>query len=462
MIRFLNIYLPARTLLLGISEAVLVCLVFTLATVIRMGRDAELLLTDENGLLKIVVVAGIYLLCMYYLDLYDSRILNSRHEVLTRLLQVIGLGSVILALLYYGYPEAQLGRGIFLVGVILVIPVLMLWRELFLHLVSSTHLSEKTVIVGHGPLAKAVSEEVQKRPELGLDLIGWVDVSRNGFAMDGLPYIGELSALPELVRRHRVGRVVVAMEDRRGQLPMDDLLVLKSKGTIVQDATDVYESVTGKLPVASLRPAWLLFTPGFQRRRRIIWYKQCVSFMLSLISIIAGLPLFIIIAIAINLDSKGPVIFQQPRVGKDGKLFNLFKFRTMINGADANGKHKPATDGDERFTRVGRWLRRTRLDELPQLYNILRGDMHFVGPRPFVRDQEEECVGQIPFYRQRWAVKPGVTGWAQINRGYCATLEDNIDKAAYDLYYIKHMSVGLDLLIMFQTVKTVLLGRGSR
>jgi sugar transferase (PEP-CTERM system associated) len=462
VIRVLNIYIPARTLLLGMSEVVLVCLAFMLAVVLRLGKDARPILTGENGLLKIALMAGIYLLCMYYLDLYDPRIVSSRHQVLTRLLQVVGVGTVILSLIYYAYPGAQLGKGTFLLGLVLLFPALIVWRELFLHLVNSAHLSEKMVIVGHGPMAQAVSDEVQRRPETGLDVIGWVDVSKNGFAMKGLPYIGELSALQELVERHKVSRIVVAMEDRRGQLPMDDLLALKLQGAIVQDGADIYESVTGKVPVASLRPGWLLFTPGFQRPRKLYWYKQLVSFTVSLIALIVGLPLFIIIAIAVKLDSKGSVIFRQGRIGKNGKLFNLFKFRTMIDNADGDGKARPATDDDERFTRVGRWIRRTRLDEIPQLYNILRGDMHFVGPRPFVRDQEEECVRQIPFYRQRWAVKPGVTGWAQINRGYCATLEDNIDKAAYDIYYIKHMSVGLDLLILFQTVKTVLLGRGSR
>jgi len=462
LIRVLNIYVPARTLLLGLSETVLVCLAFMLAAALRLGRDVHPLMAEENGLAKIAVMSGVYLLCMYYLDLYDSRILSSRHEVLTRLLQVVGVGTVILALIYYAYPKAQLGRGIFILGLLLLFPTLILWRELFRRIVSSVHLSEKMVIVGHGPLAGEVSDEVRQRPELGMDVIGWVDVSRNGFAMRGLPYLGDLDTLSDLVDRHQVSRIVVAMEDRRGQLPMDDLLALKLRGAVVQDGADVYESVTGKVPVTSLRPGWLLFTSGFQRPGRLYWYKQLVSFIVSLIALTVGLPLLILIAIAIKLDSKGPVIFRQQRIGKNGRPFNLFKFRTMIDGADADGKHRPATDGDERFTRVGRWLRRTRLDEMPQLYNILRGDMHFVGPRPFVRDQEEECVRQIPFYRQRWAVKPGVTGWAQINRGYCATLEDNIEKAAYDIYYIKHMSVGLDLLILFQTVKTVLLGRGSR
>jgi len=462
VIRFLNVYFPARTLLLGVSEVVLVCLAFSLAAVLRMGRDADLLFADNYGILKIVVLAAIYLLCMYYLDLYDSTILSNRAEVLTRLLQVVGLGSVLVALLYYAYPNAQLGKGVFVLGLLLVIPALMGWRELFLHLVSSSRLCERALIIGHSSLAQELNHEIQKRPELGLDLVGWVDVSRNGSAMSGIPYMGELDQLSEVVRQYRVSRIILAMEDRRGKLPIDELLTLRSEGAIVQDGTDLYETVTGKIPLHSLRSGWLLFSSSFHGSRKFFLYKRCVSFVLASLSLIVAFPLLVVVAIAIKLDSKGPVIFRQQRVGKDGKIFNLYKFRTMIDRADKDGDHRPAQKDDDRFTRVGAWLRRTRIDELPQLYNILMGDMHYVGPRPFVPNQEEECVREIPFYRQRWEVKPGVTGWAQINRGYCATIEDNIDKAAYDLYYIKHMSIGLDLLILFQTVKTVLLGRGSR
>lgn len=462
MIRLLNVDFPARTVLLGVSEVVLVCLAFALAVFVRMGPDANLLFADEHGLLKIGIAASIYLLCMYYLDLYESRILGSPHEVMTRQLQVLGLGSVILAILYYVYPEAQLGRGVFLLGLLLMIPFLLLWRELFRRLVKSLRLSEKTLIVGHGPLAKALTREVLSRPEVGLDLVGWVDVSKNGFAMDGLPYLGEISALPEVARQQRIGRVVIAMEDRRGNLPIDDLLALRSGGAVVQEGLDLYESVTGKIPLNSLRQGWLLFSSSLHASRKFLLCKQAFSLGLSLFGLLVSLPLLVVIAIAIKVDSKGPVLYCQKRVGKDGKKFTLYKFRTMIDGADADGEHRPAQSNDDRFTRVGRWLRRTRLDEVPQMFNILRGNMDFVGPRPFVPSQEEECARKIPFYSQRWAVKPGVTGWAQINHGYCATMEDNTEKAAYDLYYIKHMSIGLDLLILFRTVKTVLLARGSR
>ena len=462
MIRLLNVYFPARTVLLGVSEVALVCIAFTMAVIARFGRDADLVLEDEHGIYKIALVACIYLLSMYYLDLYDTKVLRNRHEILTRLLQVVGLGGVILAIVYYLYPDAQLGRSVLLIGLGVAAPLLVLWREAFLWMLNSFDFSEKTLIVGHSPLALALNREIRTRRELGLDTVGYVDAADGGWTISGLPFLGVLEELADLITRHRVTRVIVAMADRRGKLPLDQLLSLKTKGLVVEDGADLYENVTGKIQLDALRPAWLLFSPGFRVSRALLAYKRALSLSVSLICLIAFSPLLVIVAIAVKLDSKGPAIYRQSRVGKDGNLFYLYKFRTMFDGADANGNHLPAVENDERFTRIGRWLRRVRIDELPQLYNILRGDMDFVGPRPFVPDQEEEYARTIPFYAQRWTVKPGATGWAQINYGYCATLADNQEKTAYDLFYIKHISIGLDLLIIFQTIKILLLGRGGR
>lgn len=224
----------------------------------------------------------------------------------------------------------------------------------------------------------------------------------------------------------------------------------------------MYEKLTGKLPIESLRVSWLLFSPGFHTSRWLWLWKRMFSLTISLCLLVLFLPVMLLIAIAIRLDSPGRIIFRQSRVGKHGKIFTLYKFRSMYDGADSADNHRPAEEDDDRVTRIGKILRRTRLDELPQLWNILRGDMHFVGPRPFVPNQERELVKAIPFYNQRWNVSPGATGWAQINRGYCATIEDNADKLAYDLFYIKNMSISLDLLILFKTMKTLVLGRGGR
>ena len=191
-------------------------------------------------------------------------------------------------------------------------------------------------------------------------------------------------------------------------------------------------------------------------------YKRVSSVIWAAIALILASPLMALIALAIRLDSDGPAIFRQKRVGLHGEIFTLFKFRTMKNDVDPEENHRPAERTDSRFTRLGKLLRRTRMDELPQLFNILRGDMHFVGPRPFVLNQEREYVEKIPYYHLRWAIKPGATGWAQVNHGYNVSTEDNKDKLAYDLFYIKNVSLGLDLLILFKTMKILLLGRGAQ
>jgi exopolysaccharide biosynthesis polyprenyl glycosylphosphotransferase len=323
--------------------------------------------------------------------------------------------------------------------------------------------AERTLILGDGPLAGPLLAELRSHPELGIRVVGQLNMLKSG---DGRlaqgSSEGQVEALMNSVKAYEPDRIIVALGDRRGKLPVEALLHLKSNGVRVQDGSEVYETVTGKVPLESLHLSWLLFSPGFRVSHVLLIYKRIASFIISATALVLGLPPMILIALAIRMDSAGPVIFRQKRVGRGGKIFTLYKFRTMFDGTDQDNKHPPAELTDKRFTRVGRLLRRTHLDELPQFFNILCGDMHFIGPRPFVPDQEQACLEEIPHYRQRWVVKPGATGWAQINRGYNATIEDNKEKLAYDLFYIKNISFGLDLLILFKTIKILLLGRGGR
>ncbi len=461
MIRFLNAYFPTRTLFLGISEAFLVAFAFVAATVVRLGTsDATLMLNYEQGFLKILIVACVFIVCMYYFDLYDSLVLSNRREVLTRLVQVLGTVCIVLALLYYAFPKLQLGRGIFLIGFLLVGLFVFLWRRLFLLVNTMPRFAERALIMGDGPLAKPLIEEIETRSELGVRIVGQLQSPGNG--SEPLSEVEQFNQLSRQVETYRASRIIIAMGERRGRLPVEALLRLKGRGVRIQDGAEVFEAITGKVPIESLRLSWLLFSSGFHVSRPLLIYKRAFSFLISSFCFLMTAPIMALVAIAIRLDSPGPAIFKQERIGEGGKPFTLFKFRTMVDGADRDDNHRPAEEMDKRFTRVGKLLRRTRLDELPQLINILRGDMYFVGPRPFVPDQEQECLEKIPYYRQRWTVKPGATGWAQINRGYCATIEDNTEKLAYDLFYIKNISVGLDLLIMFQTIKILLLGRGGR
>jgi len=461
VIRLFNAYFPSRTLLLAFSEACVVVLAFTVSCVFWMGRDADIFLNYDGGFANIALITFVFILCMYYGDLYDSLILTNRREVIIRLIQVSGVGTLVMAVLYSVYPKTSLGAKNFSLGLILLLLLVWFWRELFLWLFRSKHLLERAILLGDGPLARKLAQEILSRPDLGLQLMGYVSAVMAP-ARDDLPYLGPPDQISEVVRTQGIRHVLVAMSDQRGKLPMDDLLSIKSEYARVQDGAEIYEKLTGKLPIESLRLSWLLFSPGFHTSRWLTMWKTIFSFVISLLLLVLCLPVMLLVAIAIRLDSPGPVVFQQKRVGKRGKTFTLYKFRSMYDGIDVGENHPPAAKGDDRVTRLGGLLRRTRLDELPQLYNIMRGDMHFVGPRPFVPAQEQELVKTIPFYSQRWNVKPGATGWAQINRGYCATIEDNSEKLAYDLFYIKNMSISLDLLILFKTLKTLVLGRGGR
>jgi sugar transferase (PEP-CTERM system associated) len=459
MIRLFNAYFPTRTLLLTVTETVLVIFGFVLAVLLWAGTtlDANIYLLYENGIGRIGLVAAVFLILMYYFDLYNSFVLTNRREVLTRLVGVLGCTFVALAVLYYTFPEIRLGGDVLWLGVLFMAVGVPLWRSFFFVLNRSARFAERAIIYGEGPLAEPLIEEIVRRTELGLRVAGFVG---GPCPVAGIPSYDNAD-LTELVKREGVHKIVVTMGDRRGRLKVEELLKLKASGVQIQDGPEYYESVTGKIPLESLRLSWLLFSPGFHVPAGLRLYKRLFSLLLGSLAVLLTSPLMLIAVVAIRLGSKGPVIFSQKRVGEHGELFTVYKFRSMYEGSDKMDL-KPAEYDDPRITRVGYWLRRTRIDELPQLFNIIKGDMAFVGPRPFVPEQEEEYVAKIPFYKERWLVKPGATGWAQINRGYNATLEENKEKLAYDLFYIKNMSIGLDLYILFATLKILLLGRGGR
>jgi exopolysaccharide biosynthesis polyprenyl glycosylphosphotransferase len=460
MIRLFNAYFPTRTLLLTVTEALLVTLAFVVAVVFWAGTamDANIYLLYENGLGRIGLVVGIFVTLMYYFDLYDSIVLANRREVVTRLVGVLGCAFVALSVLYYAFPEISLVGTTLWLGVAIVSVTVPAWRKLFFVLNRSARFSERAILYGDGPLTIPLMQEIASRSELGVRVVGFVGETTETTA--GVPRF-DMDNLETAVEQRDVRRIVVTMGDRRGKLRVDQLLRLKTRGVYIQDGPEYYESITGKIPLESLRLSWLIFSPGFHVRAALRLYKRAFSLLLGGLAIVITSPIMLLAALAVRLDSKGQAIFSQQRVGENGKLFTVYKFRSMFEGSDKI-KLTPAEHEDPRVTRVGKWLRRTRIDELPQLFNIVKGDMAFVGPRPFVQAQEEECALHIPFYRERWLVKPGATGWAQINRGYNATLEDNREKLAYDLFYIKNMSFGLDLFIMFSTIKILLLGRGGR
>jgi len=449
-----------------------VALAFVAATIARLGpNDATLVLGYERGAVKILVVSAAFITCMYYFDLYDSSVLNNRREVLARLMSVLGTVCVFLALLYYVYPTLELGRGIFLIGFLLVAVALLLWRRLFSTLNSQPQFAERALIFGDGPLAAPLLRELESRPELGLRVVARLLEAGNGthaHNSNGSEPSGGLldkvagDDLSHAVKFHRVDRIVVAMGDRRGKLPVELLLSLKSRGVLVQDGADVYEAITGKVPIESLRLGWLLFSPGFRVSRFLLIYKRVASMLVSILGLLLTLPLLPFIALAIRLTSAGAVFYRQKRVGRDGTVFDCYKFRTMRADAEADSGPTWASDDDPRITVVGRFLRMSRLDEIPQLWNVLKGDMNIVGPRPERPEFVDWLTREIPYYYLRHTIRPGITGWAQVRYEYGSSVEAAKEKLRYDLFYVKNMSPGLDFLVFCQTIKIILWGRGAK
>jgi len=472
LIRFLHTYIPSRTLFLGISEACLVSLALVAAALTRLGAvRASYMFTYQYGSLKILFVSVAFMACMYYFELYDSAIVSDRREVLIRIIQALGVAYIVLGLLYYLYPPVNLGRGVFNIGFLFVGLLLLLWRKLFSLVNNTPSLAERVVILGDGPLAESLLREIETRPELGIQVKGRVEMLETGMPAANRergsePIAPSQTNFSEDIladwKTRGIDRIVVAMEERRGKLPVDLLLSLKNRGVKVQDGNDVYESITGKVPIESIRSSWLLFSAGCSSSHLFLIYKRFASLVTSIIGLLLTLPLIPFVVLAIKLSSPGRVLYRQRRVGRDGVIFRCYKFRTMCSDAEADSGPTWAKDDDPRITRVGRFLRRTRMDELPQLLNVLRGDMSLVGPRPERPEFVAALNQQIPYYRLRHSIRPGITGWAQILYKYGNSVEDAKEKLRYDLYYIKNTSVGLDLLIILSTVKIILLGRGAK
>lgn len=455
MIRLFNVSLPGRTVLLALSD-VFVVFAALLGALLVWARSGSAWMPYGTSLAQIGVISLIWMPCIYYYDLYDTSVLSSISDGMTRLLQVVGTACLALAVLYALFPEVGLSHSLLITWALLAGALLGAVRWIFSAISSAGTWSEGVVLFGDGPLAQQLSKEIGARPELGLRILGSVGIDDTA---EGLKNLGGLEDLANVVQREKARHIVLTLTDRRGFMPIDDLLRLRSRGVDIQDGVSLYEEITGKLHLETLRPSTLLFARGFRGSLLGSLVSRVIGFVVASIALLLVAPFIAIIALVIRLDSPGPVFFLQKRVGKDGKVFLLYKLRSMFWDVTDSSGSLPAEASDRRITRVGRWLRQFRLDELPQLYNIAKGDMCFIGPRPFTCEMEEDLSARIPFYSQRWTVRPGATGWAQVHSGYCVTLEDNIEKLSHDLYYIKNRSLGLDCLIFLKTVKILLLGK---
>jgi sugar transferase (PEP-CTERM system associated) len=461
VIRLFKVYYPLRTLVLLTVEALIICFSFVLGMVLQNQDDRWLLLNDklfiDDGYLKILAVTAGVLLLSHGFDLYDSSSLGEKWDQVFRLLLVLGLAALGLSAIAFLFPTFLPGRGSAFAGLIILTFMLFGWRATYGWLVKQPYMRERVYILGTGERAQRLLNGLRQRAELGVEVVGWT-----GNIEGQVDRATVASHLLDSARQSGVHRVIVAMPDRRGTLPVEELLDLRLSGVKIEEATSWLEKISGRIEVEQLYTSWLVFSDGFRFSSGFLILRRIFSMLLAAIGLLCALPLIPFIFLAIKLDSPGAILYRQKRVGLAGRQFYCYKFRTMRQDAEADTGATWATDDDPRITRVGKVLRLARLDEIPQLWCVLKGDMAFVGPRPERPEFVEWLTREIPYYGVRHAVRPGITGWAQVSYKYGNTLADSREKLQYDLFYIKNASFGLDLLIMFQTVKIVLLGRGAQ
>ena len=410
---------------------------------------------------KVMLVTALCELCFYYNDLYDLNSVHAKRELFVSVLQGTGAAAIALAAVSMLLPSVRLGSGTFLITLGVLVVAMPLWRVAFDGLTSDPRLEERVLIVGTGTLATTVAHEIRTQHDFSYRLVGFIEDPAGAASDASASLLGTSADLQRVVETYDIGRIVVGLSDRRGQLPIDELLRAKLAGVRVEDAATTYERMTGKIFVDDLRPSWLIFSDGFQASCVTRFAKRLFDLAGALVGLVVAAPIMLLTAVAVRLESPGPVLYRQERVGEHGRLFTLYKFRSMRIDAE-QGTPIWAKSHDTRVTRVGRFIRLTRLDELPQFWNVLRGEMSFVGPRPERQFFVQQLAEAIPFYMARHAVRPGVTGWAQVRYRYGASVEDSLEKLRYDLYYIKHLSLVFDLTILVDTIKVMVCRKGAQ
>jgi sugar transferase (PEP-CTERM system associated) len=457
VIRLFNVYYPVRTLVLMAGEALIVCASFLLGMALQHRDDLYVALNYEGGYFKILLVTMLVLVFSYWFDLYDPTHFDEKGELYFRLLLVPGLLALVLAAVGFFFPTFLPGNNAALAGLVFLTLGLFGWRAAYGWLVQQPYFRERVYVLGTGERAQRLVNGLRGRSELGVEVVGWSGTMEGATTREAVA-----SHLMDQIHHQHVHRVIVAMPDRRGTLPVRELLQLRLKGVKVEEAASWLEKMSGRIEVEQLYPSWLIFTEGFRFSAGFMVVRRLLSIVVSALLLLVVLPIIPFVILAIKLDSPGPVLYRQRRMGRAGAIFYCYKFRTMRRDAEADTGPTWADNDDPRITRIGKALRISRLDEIPQVWCVLKGDMAFVGPRPERPEFVEWLTKEIPYYPVRHAVRPGITGWAQIRYKYGNTLEDAKEKLQYDLFYIKNASIGLDLLIMFQTIKIVMLGRGAQ
>ena len=448
----------ARTL--ALLEGILLFVVGSGMIVFWKHADISTWLNLAVLLLKGFALSLCCVVSFYYNDLYDLRIVRNFREFASRLLQSFGVAFILLAGFYTVFPRANIAGGPFVSSLLIIAGLLLPLRAISYAIMRSRPFTERVLVVGVTPFAQTLLEQIEAQPHWRYTIVGLVsDGASTPTPAPRYPILGGLEDLRRIIEDTRPDRILIALSDRRGRMPLRELLEARSRRILIEEGVEVYERLTGKLAIESLGPSSLIFSKDFLKSRLDEALGRAVSLVVSVLGLVVLAPLLTLIGLAIKLDSRGPMLFVQDRVGMNRQPFQLLKFRTMhhVEGRASEWAH----DNSHRITRVGKWLRKFRLDELPQFVNIIRGDMNLVGPRPHPVSNLRLFLDNIPYYTLRSAIRPGVTGWAQVRYGYANNLHEETEKMRYDLYYIKHLSFWFDCRILFDTVKIVLFDRPS-
>lgn len=458
-------------ILIAVDVALAIIALYT-ATLVLLGASE---VRVNEGELATFVTTCVFILVIVFsahlMEAYEFTRNTKKMEVLVNVLSGTVTAFFLLSVIYYLDPTVLLGRGVLILSLLIFALLQFLWHALYLAGNKSPRFSPRVLVLGTGELAAKIGDLITSKKS-NFALAGYTSCENPVAAQTvrAVPpvevpqeaVVGTSGDLLATALQARADIIVVALSERRGQFPFRDVLKCKLNNIQILDAPTLYERIQGKLMLETITPSWLIFSDGFHRTTFFSLSKRGVDIALSVIGLILTLPFFPLIALAIKLDSKGPVFFRQLRVGNREKLFMLYKFRSMRQDAEQNSGAIWAEKNDPRVTRLGCFLRNSRVDELPQLINVLKGDMSFIGPRPERPEFVEKLKEIIPYYLKRHSIHPGLTGWAQVRYPYGASVEDAVEKLRYDLYYIKNISPFLDTLIFLETIKVILFGRGVR
>jgi sugar transferase (PEP-CTERM system associated) len=460
MIRIFDQYVSVKRLLLMALEGILVAVALICGAWLRFFDSPQefqaYVKLPDFGFQTLFVVL-VFQISFYYAEYYRSDGFRSRLEQFLCLGQAVGGACFFLGVVYYLFPGLLIGRGVFFISTFLAVALVAVNRVVLdrtWHVAASR---ERVLVMGTGDLAHTVARELKRRGDLSVEFVGFYDPTDKGVEGEEPPPSLEAVALETAATR-----IVVAMEDRRGVLPVRQLVTLRVQGVKVQDAHTVIAELSGRVWLKTIQPSWFVFSEGFHRSRLTLGLKRAGDLVFAVVGLIIALPLMLLVALAVKLDSKGPILYRQERVGYRRRRFEVLKFRSMRTDAETNNQAQWAQQNDPRVTRIGGFLRTYRLDELPQFINVIRGDMSFVGPRPERPVFVDMLRKEISYYDERHSARPGLTGWAQVRYSYGATVEDSYRKLEYDLFYLKNMSLLFDCAIILETVRTVLTGRGAR